>query len=93
MKNIAEACASSLLLFCSVANASELDCVRAGVSFVHFPVGTYELTETLSIPSGVTIVCSEGAVFQAKAGYFKGVHDALAEIKGSQVTIQSPKVH
>lgn len=75
------------LLSLSSTQADELDCVRAGVPFVHFRLGVYELSETLSIPSGVTIVCDDGAVFQAKAGCFKGVTDALIEIKGSNVTI------
>ena len=76
-------CLTALGLLSS-ARAGPIECIKAGVEFVFVDLGTYTLTETLDVPSGVTIYCQPGAVFEAAPGAFKGIHDSLVRLKGSQ---------
>ena len=77
----------ALCLCASAAVAGPVECIKAGVEFVYVDFGVYQLTETLSIPSNVTIYCAPGAVFEAAPGAFKGIHDVLIELKGTKNAI------
>jgi hypothetical protein len=61
--------------------------IQAGARYVHVPIGIYELTETLSIPSGQTIVCEPGAEFVAAPGAFTAIEAPMILIRGSTVSI------
>jgi hypothetical protein len=76
----------AFLLLCSLAQADVIDCIRAGVPQVVVPLGEYVLTEPLSIPSGMTILCAEGTTFVAAEGAFKGTHDCLIDMIGTANT-------
>ena len=79
--------ASSLL--CMTAQADPIACIKAGVEHVFVDTGEYVLTETLSIPSNVTIYCGPNVTFIAAPGAFKGVNDSLIELKGTQNAIHN----
>jgi hypothetical protein len=72
-----------LLLFA----LTPIEQIQAGARYVHVPIGVYELTETLSIPSGQTIVCEPGAEFVAAPGAFTAIEAPLILIRGSTVSI------
>lgn len=77
------------VLLTSTAWADPIACIRAGVEHVFVDTGEYVLTETLSIPSNVTIYCAPNVTFIAASGAFKGIHDSLVEIKGTNNAIQN----